>query len=143
MSLKKQLLFGMITILTLTFMGLFFLQMNTTQRFVERQLDSHAQDTATSLGLAISPALQGLPDIATIDTMVNAIFDRGYYQSITLLNTQNAIIIQRTNPTQIDSVPNWFQLLFKIRPPLVDSQVTNGWSINGTLQVRTTIYCYI
>lgn len=118
-------------------MGLFFLQMNTTQRFVERQLDSHAQDTATSLGLAISPALQGLPDIATIDTMVNAIFDRGYYQSITLLNTQNAIIIQRTNPTQIDSVPNWFQLLFKIRPPLVDSQVTNGWSINGTLQVQS------
>jgi|GEM_PF-1235559 EAL domain-containing protein (putative c-di-GMP-specific phosphodiesterase class I)/GGDEF domain-containing protein len=137
MSLKKQLLFGMITILTLTFMSLFFLQMNATQRFVERQLDSHAQDTATSLGLAISPALQGLPDIATIDTMVNAIFDRGYYRSITLLNTQNAIIIQRTNPTQIDSVPNWFQLLFKIQPPLVDSQVSNGWSINGTLQVQS------
>lgn len=137
MSLKKQLLFGMSAILTLTFISLFVLQMTATQRFVERQLASHAKDTATSLGLAISPALQGLPDIATIDTMVNAIFDRGYYQSITLFNTQNAIIIQRTNPTQIDSVPNWFQLLFKIQPPLVDSQVSNDWRINGKLQVQS------
>ena len=137
MSLKKQLLFGMIAILTLTFISLFVLQMTATQRFVERQLASHAKDTATSLGLAISPALQGLPDIASIDTIVNAIFDRGYYQSITLLDTQNAIIIQRTNPTQIDSVPNWFQLLFNIQPPLVDSQVSNDWRINGKLQVQS------
>ena len=74
MSLKKQLLFGMIAILTLTFISLFVLQMTATQRFVERQLASHAKDTATSLGLAISPALQGLPDIASIDTIVNAYF---------------------------------------------------------------------
>ena len=44
MSLKKQLLFGMIAILTLTFISLFVLQMTATQRFVERQLASHAKD---------------------------------------------------------------------------------------------------
>lgn len=137
MSLKKQLLLGMLTILTLIFIGLFLSQMTATQRFVEQQLDTHAQDTATSLGLAIAPALQGMPDIATIDTMVNAIFDRGYYQSITLLNLQDNIIIHRSNPTQIDSVPNWFQLLFKISPPLVESQVANDWNIQGTLQIQS------
>lgn len=43
MSLKKQLLLGMLTILTLIFIGLFLSQMTATQRFVEQQLDTHAQ----------------------------------------------------------------------------------------------------
>lgn len=137
MSLSKQIIFGMIGIISIAFIGLFLSQMQATQTFIERQLASHAQDTATSLGLAISPSMLGLPDIATMDTMVNVIFDRGFYQSITLTDAQNNILIQKSNPSLIDSVPNWFQLMFALDAPTIESTVSNGWTIQGTLSIQS------
>jgi hypothetical protein len=55
-----------------------------TKNFVEQQLSSHAQDTATSLGLSITPYIAISEDLPIIETMTNAIFDRGYYLEIEL-----------------------------------------------------------
>ena len=137
MSLSKQIGAAMIFVLSIAFIGLFISQMQATQTFVERQLTAHAQDTATSLGLAIAPSLQSQPDLATIDTMINAIFDRGYYQSITFTDNQQNVLIQKSNPRQMDSVPNWFQLLINVESPRIESAVTNGWNTQGNLTIQS------
>ncbi len=55
---------------------------NSTNKFIQEQLHSSANDTATSLGLSISSANES----ASIEVMINAIFDSGYYELISYTN---------------------------------------------------------
>ena len=49
-------------------------KLQSTRIFIEDQLESHAQDTATSLGLSISPYLAE-EDGATVETMISVVFE--------------------------------------------------------------------
>ena len=93
MTLYRQLLIFIIVLLLVLFACSWLVKLQSTRIFIEDQLESHAQDTATSLGLSISPHLSD-DDRATIETMISAVFDRGYYSRIALKDLDGKVIIE-------------------------------------------------
>lgn len=137
MSLSKQLGIGLFLALLFMFAGSLWSNVNNSRDFLSEQLQVHAQDTATSLGLSISPYLGQNEQIALVETMTNAIFDRGYYQQIELRKLDGSLIFNRQNPPSLDSVPYWFTQIFAIESPTTDTQINSGWQILGNLSVSS------
>jgi diguanylate cyclase (GGDEF)-like protein len=119
------------------FIGTLWINTNNTRDFVDQQLASHAQDTATSLGLSIAPYVSVPEDLPVVDTMMNAIFDRGFYQSMVLRDTNQNILIEKYNPNSIEGVPQWFRELLPLTPPESITDVNDGWTMAGTLTVQS------
>lgn len=136
-SLKTQ-IYGLVVFLGfISFIGSLLISVEHTKDYLNDQMGSHAQDTATSLGLSISPYLSNENLIIT-ETMVSAIFDSGYYASIELVAPDDkTVLISRYNPKTVDKVPNWFIDMFELSPPSRESEVHNGWQIAGTLKVTS------
>ena len=106
MKLSTQLSVSLLIFLLAVFAGSFFINVKMTKEYVNEQLATHAQDTATSLGLAMAPYIMQENGQAVAETMVNAIFDRGYYQTISVKDASGNTLIIRQNPNKIDTVPS-------------------------------------
>ena len=78
MTLYKQLATSIFILFTAVFIGTVITSTSNLRSFLETQLETHAQDTATSLGLSLSPYIQQ-HDLPIINSMIDAIFDRGYF----------------------------------------------------------------
>ncbi|WP_286263331.1 bifunctional diguanylate cyclase/phosphodiesterase [Thalassotalea atypica] len=137
MSLSKRLYLGLMLILTLVFIGTVWINVVNTSNFIEKQLKSHAQDTATSLGLSITPFISSSEDLPTVDAMVNAIFDNGYYQHVILTSNSGEVLLEKHNPKKIDGVPLWFVRLFPLSPPKASTEVFDGWVKPKTLAITS------
>ncbi|MAG76694.1 MAG: GGDEF domain-containing protein [Colwelliaceae bacterium] len=137
MSLSKRLYLGLISVLSLVFLSTVWINVVNTSHFIDRQLESHAQDTATSLGLSIAPFVGIEEEMATIDSMVSAIFDSGYYQHVILTNSDGSVMLERHNPIELDQVPQWFIQLFPLNPPMAETEVFDGWVKPKTLAIMS------
>ena len=137
MRLSTQLSTSLLVFLILVFAGSFAINVKLTREYVNEQLATHAQDTATSLGLSITPHLGEANDIAVAETMVNAIFDRGFYQYITITDMEGNLLIERRNPNTVDSVPAWFTDIVEVTPPVEKTELNVGWTMAGELAVQS------
>jgi diguanylate cyclase (GGDEF)-like protein len=135
MPLSRQLGLSILLVLLCVFIGTLWINVNNTRDFIAEQLASHSQDTATSLGLSIAPYLGSEEDVPIVDTMMNAIFDRGYYLSMILKDLDGKIILEKNNPEQLETVPDWFINMFPLLPPVSQTEINTGWNIAGTLSV--------
>jgi len=136
MTLYRQLLIFTLTLFVLLFTAIWIEKLQSTRSFLNTQLESHAQDTATSLGLSLSPILAD-NDIPTVDAMMNTVFDRGYYRVISLKDMQGKVITERVLKVKIAGVPDWFIGLISIKPPSAESLVMAGWNQAGKLYVES------
>lgn len=136
MSLSKQLLILISLIFLIVFSVSFFLSMSNIRNYLEVESEIHVQDTATSLGLSLSPHMQDEQD-PILQTMMNAIFDMGYYQEMRLENVDGENLVKLTNPVQIEGVPNWLIKLLPIKPATAVSEISSGWNISGTIYVSS------
>ncbi len=136
MTLYRQLLIFTLVLFFLLFTGTWFAKLNSTRTFLLDQLESHAQDTATSLGLSISPHMKQ-SDLTAAETMVNAVFDRGYYRIVRLTDVEGGVLIDRTLPVRIEGVPQWFVSLVPLETPSATSIVLAGWTQAGTVFVES------
>ncbi len=136
MTLYRQLLTLTFVLFLALFAATWLVKLRTTLSFLENQLESHAQDTATSLGLSISPHLIE-KDLATVETMINAVFDRGYYQAILLTDLDGKTLIEKSLEVTISDVPDWFIRLIPIRTPRAGTLLTAGWNQMGHLHVES------
>ncbi|BCA95045.1 GGDEF domain-containing protein [Legionella antarctica] len=136
MTLIKKMALGVLIMLFLVFIGTYLITMNNARNFFIQQIESNAQDTATSLGLSLSQSFLS-HDIPTMNSMVQAVFDRGYFSSIEVKDVKGKIIISKKQPDQVSSIPGWFVNL--IRWPTTDksSLVMNGWMQAGLVSVTT------
>jgi len=142
MSLNKQMALFIASLLMILLIGTFILNLSNTKAFLQEQLRSHAQDTATSLGLSLS-SINDPKDTSSMETMINAVFDRGYYANIRLTNNDNKVIYQVTNTQKMDNVPNFFIQSIKLSAPPANALVQSGWIPIGTLTVTShTGYAY-
>lgn len=142
MSLNKQMALFIASLLMILLIGTFILNLSNTKAFLQEQLRSHAQDTATSLGLSLS-SINDPKDTSSMETMINAVFDRGYYANIRLTNNDNKVIYQVTNTQKMDNVPNFFIQSIKLSAPPASALVQSGWIPIGTLTVTShTGYAY-
>lgn len=143
MSLSKQMIIFVTSILLVVLLGTFVLNFNNTKSFLINQLESHAQDTATSLGLSLS-SVADPEEPSSMETMINAVFDRGYYSHITLYDVDDNVLYQRKNPNKIEGIPSWFIDLIPIQAPSADSLIQSGWIPVGKMVVQSHPgYAYI
>ncbi len=104
--------------------------------YFSHQLQALAEDTATSLGLTISHAAKD-KDLAQVELMINVIFDRGYYQSITYSDMQGKVVVSRSREIRIEGVPQWFIDWIVIPQRAGTAEVVSGWFRLGELRVQT------
>lgn len=135
MSLSKQLYLGLTVVLLLVFFSSLWINVDNTRHYINSQLASHAQDTATSLGLSIKPFIGNSEDLPMIDGMVSAIFDSGYYQKMLLKSNDGQVLLEKNNPMIFDNVPEWFVGLFPLTPPLATTEIHDGWVKPKTLSI--------
>ncbi len=139
MSVSKQIGLGFFIILTTVFISLFWLNLKNTEAYIEIQLASHAQDTATSLGLSLSPHVGDENSLPIVETMIQAIYDRGYYKSIVLFDNQDTTVLTFNENLGQPSVPEWFIRLVNLTPPVAETVINNGWNIQGKLAVSSNL----
>lgn len=134
MTLFRQLIVAILLLFICLYAGNTFVSLRNNQQLVSDQMRVHAQDTATSLGLSMTQAAQE-EDIATLDTMFNAISDSGYYQRIYFADLDGKIVIDREFPVSIQGVPSWFLSLVSLPEIEGRAEVSSGWSQLGEVTV--------
>ncbi|MDH5573102.1 MAG: EAL domain-containing protein [Gammaproteobacteria bacterium] len=134
MSLKKQLnILVMIGVLVI-FSGTLGISIKNTQEYLNKQLKVHAQDTATSLGLSLREVLKN-QDIAQADSMLDVIFDRGYYRQIYLDDINGKRILDKKVDVWVDNVPSWFVNMLPLETPILATEISSDWKPVATLGV--------
>ncbi|MDO6592428.1 EAL domain-containing protein [Neptuniibacter sp. 1_MG-2023] len=143
MSLVNQLIAAIFAILIGLVSGTLYIMSESSRSILQDQLESHAQDSATHLGLYLGPYMAE-NDSATVETAVNAIFDSGFYQQIIVTNAEQGILFEKSVPSTIsDDIPQWFQNLVVITPPSMYREVTYQWQQVGKIYVRSSAdYAY-
>ena len=134
MSLSKQLIILVSLLFLLIFSINFSLSVRNIKNYLEGEASVHAQDTATSLGLSLSPYLKDEND-PIIATMIQAIFDRGYYREISLVNVDGKVLVKLTDDREIKGVPDWFIEWFPMSLAKAHSEISTGWQVTGTVSV--------
>ncbi|MEE2729682.1 MAG: EAL domain-containing protein [Pseudomonadota bacterium] len=134
MSLHRQMVLLITGLLLVLLAGICYLSVRNSRDYLEMQMHSHAQDTATSLGLSLSRPL-GQDDLAMVQTMVDAIFDRGDFAEIVLRNPDGDVITRRSAEAPPHLVPPWFVAWLEINPMPGISEITEGWRRVGEVRV--------
>jgi EAL domain-containing protein (putative c-di-GMP-specific phosphodiesterase class I)/GGDEF domain-containing protein len=134
MSLSKQLLILISALFFIVFSVNFALSVGNIKTYLEGESQSHAQDTATSLGLSLSPYMTDTGD-PIIKTMVSAIFDRGYYKEIRLVDANGKELLALSNEVKVEGVPAWFIDLLPMSPAIAQSEISSGWTMRGKVLV--------
>ena len=134
MSLFKQLLLLISAIFVVIFAVNFWTSVTNMRDYLVSESEIHAQDTATSLGLSLTPYIAD-PQDPMIRTMMNAIFDRGYYKEIKLLNMEDKMLIQLSNPESFEGVPTWFIKWLPMKTASAETEISSGWNLAGKLYV--------
>ena len=134
MTLIRQLIIAVVLLFICLYAGNTLFTLQNNRLLVEDQMEVHAQDTATSLALSMTQAAQD-KDIATLDTMFNAVSDSGYYQRIYFTDLEQNIVIDRQFSISIETVPGWFVSMIPLPSPEGKAEVSSGWSQLGVLTV--------
>ncbi len=134
MTLIKKMALGVLVMLLIVFVGNFIITMNNARNFFIQQIESNAQDTATSLGLSLSQSLIS-KDIPTMNSMVQAVFDRGYFSFIQVKDIKGKVLITKKLLVQQSSVPQWFVSLIRWSSTEKNSLIMDGWMQAGVVYV--------
>jgi diguanylate cyclase (GGDEF)-like protein len=131
----SRLLVSLISLLwVLVFIATLAIVINSTKDYLERAMESHAQDTATSLGLSITHAA-GVKDVATVERMTAAIFDRGYYREIVVKSMDGKELVTKRVEEAVKGVPQWFIDTFALATPRMSAIVMDGWRQVASVEV--------
>lgn len=134
MTLFRQLLVLIISVVVVLSAGSFLLSSYNTKVLVEEQMRVHAQDTATSLAISITQAVTE-NDQARLDTLFNAVSDLGYYKEVYFLDLENTRVIERVFPVDIQGVPEFFVGLVNLPKIEGRAEVSSGWLRLGDVVV--------
>ena len=134
MTLFKQLSLLATLLLLLVFVTVLGVNFQNSAKSVQDQLYTDAKNTATSLSLSLASA-NG--NISMMSTMINANFDNGTYQSISLADMNNQVSYERHNERKIANVPKWFVKYIPIKAPIASANVSAGWNPIGILNVQS------
>jgi methyl-accepting chemotaxis protein len=135
-TLKQLLMCFIGALLTLLLLGSFFLNISITREYLQKQLQSHAQDAATSLGLSLSTVIDARDQVVAA-RMIDVIFDSGDYRQVVFNDVNGKTLINRQQALKIDRVPDWFIKLIDLDTPAQTSQVMSGWAQLGTLEIAS------
>ncbi len=136
MTLLKQIMLAIISFMLLIFVAVGILNFSTINNYIVSQLGTNAKHTANSLGLAIA-SVTNPKDLSGAQTMINSVFDSGYYSMIKLTGLEGETLIESSQPLVVNSVPKWFVNNVKLEAPVAQSEIMIGWNKFGTLHVQS------
>lgn len=134
MSLQRRLILVIISLLILLLAANLIVNVYNARVSFYQQLQVHASDTATSLGFTISQAALA-KDTVQVSSMIDVIFDSGYYRQIVYRDLEGNDIVLRQADTVVADVPRWFTHLVHLPVATGESAVSSGWFQLGVLQV--------
>lgn len=134
MTLYRQLLATMLLLFGLLFAATYWVQFNSTRTYLAQQQETTVINTATSLGLALTPYLEN-GDKVGAESVIKAIFDGGYYRMVRLDLLASKDVIEEENSSRIQGVPDWFIELGLFPEVSNESILTSGWLQLGKLKV--------
>ncbi|WGS84713.1 LapD/MoxY N-terminal periplasmic domain-containing protein [Methylomonas sp. UP202] len=134
MSLSKQLLILISALFLMIFSVNFALSVGNIKDYLEGESKSHAQDTATSLGLSLSPYMTN-PDDQVIQSMASAIFDMGYYKEIRIVDAENRELVELISEKRVEGVPDWFIDRLPMTSATAEAEISTGWNLAGVVYV--------
>lgn len=134
-SLSKQLSLAICLFLLVAVGGSFLITLNNARDQLRLQLGSHAQDSATALGLSLAPHIN---DPAMVDLMLGAIFDSGHFSRIDVSSLENGqTLAGRSRITADGSAPDWFTHLADIQPQSASATIMHGWQQAAQVEVTS------
>lgn len=128
----NSLLFGLFL---LVMSSLVYFQFNQTKTFMDVQIESDLNNTSHALGLMLKPHLK-TGDIAAAETVINVIFEGGFYKKVSLTWLTDQHVQTWNNPIQVKGVPQWFLNLDLFEKQTMESTITNGWMQLATLKIE-------
>ncbi|XZG68749.1 bifunctional diguanylate cyclase/phosphodiesterase [Chitinibacteraceae bacterium HSL-7] len=134
MTLLRQLILVIVVLFVVLFTGTVYLSVRNTQTFLDNQLSTISDDTATSLALSVSPHVTQ-KDWIMVESMVKAVFDGGYYREVSVLDVAGKPVIERQATIRIDQVPQWFIRMFPLGTPRGEALISAGWLQAGSVVV--------
>lgn len=137
MTLFRQIaiIFSIFTILIIG--SVMYLNFKSANEFIQNQLYTTSEDTATSLGLSLSMHIPKKGEnLAMMETMISAIFDRGYYEVIILKDMDGNTLLEKRNLLKVKNIPSWFIEGVDIVVPVAQTKISAGWIPFGTLHVK-------
>jgi diguanylate cyclase (GGDEF)-like protein len=135
MTLFRQinsLLFGLFL---LVMISLVYFQFTQTRDFMSQQMRSDLNNTMTSLGLMLQPHVE-TGDMVSAETLINVIFEGGFYRKVTLTWLADGKEQTWENPVVIEGVPQWLIDLEIFGVQKKQSVITSGWMQLATLEVE-------
>jgi diguanylate cyclase (GGDEF)-like protein len=134
-TLARQLFAGVSIIFLAGLAGIAGIYVANSRDYLQQQLESHAQDAATSLGLSLGGARE--PDATFVETTIAAMFDRGHYERIAFMDVNGRRVVEKRLAPAAASVPEWFTTLLPLEPPTASSFVSQGWRQLGRVSVTS------
>ncbi|WP_281214001.1 bifunctional diguanylate cyclase/phosphodiesterase [Shewanella insulae] len=134
MTLFRQiysLLFGLFLVVVIS---LAYVQFTETQSFLTKQMESDLNNTSHSLGIMLVPDLEA-GDIVGAETLINVIFEGGYYQQVKLTWLVDGKQQVWENDVKIEGVPQWFIDLGFFETIKRESTITSGWIQLAKLEI--------
>ena len=128
MTLFKQIYSLLFGLFVLVMTSLAYFQFTETRNFMANQMESELNNASTSLSLMLKPHLQ-TGDMVAAETLVNVIFEGGFYRKVSLTWLANKQVQEWENPIVVEGVPQWFIDLDLFTSQSSETVITSGWSV--------------
>jgi len=136
MSIGRQLAIAIGSLMVLIMGANFVINVNQLISHYEQQMQARADETVTTLSLSMTQSAQ-MRDDASLRSMVDVIFDRGYFAQVRFDYVGNDRFVARYSPLEhIEDVPKWFQSWVDLKAGYSQAYVSQGWQQLGTLSVK-------
>ncbi|MEQ9545293.1 MAG: EAL domain-containing protein [Marinobacter sp.] len=133
-SLRSLLLLYTGSLLLLILLASLAFSIDRFRDYVSDQLEGHAQDGATAVGLSLSNAIDGRDPVAS-ESLIDSVFDSGRYLSMVYFDHQDEWVAGRQTALSGAGVPSWFVTLADLPLPVGRAEVVRGWSRLGYVEV--------
>ena len=135
MTLFNQINSLLLGLFLLVVTSLAYFQFTETKGFMESQMSSDLNNTTNALTLMLKPHLE-TGDVASAETVINVIFEGGFYKKVSLTWLDNDKIQVWDSPVKVNGVPQWFLNLDLFGTQSTESTITNGWIQLATLKLE-------
>lgn len=135
MSLLNRLWTSVAIAMLLALLGTFAASVYTAHSYLGQQLYTQGSDGATSLALSMS---QQANEPAMRETLINAMFDSGYFESIIFRDTSGKILTERHLDVPPPDAPAWFVAVLPLDPVPGEALVSDGWQQQGKVEVKAS-----
>jgi diguanylate cyclase (GGDEF)-like protein len=131
---QRRLHIAVFALVFLLLAGNLALNLRNTRIHFSEQLQSLAQDAATSLGLSVS-AVASDDDYVRAESLVSAMFDSGHYLSIVYIDADGNVVIARARELSHSGAPGWFAAWNQLPTYTGTAEVVSGWYRLGEIRV--------